>query len=83
MTALQSGTDQTIAQAHHLAYHDMLTGLPNRSLFNDNADQAILRGTRDKLAVSHEDLSPGEAAPVSAATSSAGSARRSRLPSVR
>ena len=31
------------AQAHHLAYHDMLTGLPNRSLFNDNAEQAMIR----------------------------------------
>jgi len=31
------------AQAHHLAYHDVLTGLPNRALFNDSADQAMLR----------------------------------------
>jgi diguanylate cyclase (GGDEF)-like protein len=31
------------AQAHHLAYHDVLTGLPNRALFNDTADQALLR----------------------------------------
>jgi diguanylate cyclase (GGDEF)-like protein len=31
------------AQAHHLAYHDVLTGLPNRALFNDNADQALIR----------------------------------------
>jgi len=31
------------AQAHHLAYHDVLTGLPNRALFNDNADQAVIR----------------------------------------
>src|SRR5215204_4332455 len=28
------------AQAHHLAYHDVLTGLPNRALFNDVAEQA-------------------------------------------
>ena len=31
------------AQAYHLAYHDVLTGLPNRALFNDKADQALLR----------------------------------------
>jgi len=31
------------AQAHHLAYHDVLTGLPNRALFNDNAEQALTR----------------------------------------
>ena len=31
------------AQAHHLAYHDVLTGLPNRALFNDMADNALLR----------------------------------------
>jgi diguanylate cyclase (GGDEF)-like protein len=31
------------AQAHHLAYHDVLTGLPNRALFSDNADQALIR----------------------------------------
>lgn len=27
------------AQAHHLAYHDTLTGLPNRALFNSIVDQ--------------------------------------------
>ena len=31
------------AQAHHLAYHDVLTGLPNRAMFNDTADKALLR----------------------------------------
>lgn len=31
------------AQAHHLAFHDGLTGLPNRALFNDRADQAMAR----------------------------------------
>jgi diguanylate cyclase (GGDEF)-like protein len=31
------------AQAHHLAYHDVLTGLPNRAMFNDNAEQALIR----------------------------------------
>lgn len=31
------------AQAHHLAYHDTLTGLPNRALFTANADKAMAR----------------------------------------
>ena len=31
------------AQAHHLAYHDVLTGLPNRAMFNDTADKELLR----------------------------------------
>ena len=31
------------AQAHHLAYHDALTGLPNRAMFNDSADSALTR----------------------------------------
>lgn len=31
------------AQAHHMAYHDALTGLPNRALFNNAVDEAILQ----------------------------------------
>ncbi len=31
----------------HLAHHDPLTGLPNRLLFNDRLDQAILRAQRE------------------------------------
>lgn len=31
------------AQAHHIAFHDALTGLPNRALFNDCAEQAMAR----------------------------------------
>jgi diguanylate cyclase (GGDEF)-like protein len=45
------------AQAHHLAYHDVLTGLPNRALFNDRADQALLRARHgEKMAVILLDL---------------------------
>jgi len=45
------------AQAHHLAYHDVLTGLPNRALFNDNADKAAIRARHgEKMAIMLLDL---------------------------
>ena len=31
------------AHAHHLAFHDVLTGLPNRAFFNAALDQALVR----------------------------------------
>jgi diguanylate cyclase (GGDEF)-like protein len=34
------------AQAHHLAFHDALTGLPNRAKFNDQADKEVARARR-------------------------------------
>jgi diguanylate cyclase (GGDEF)-like protein len=34
------------AQAQHLAFHDVLTGLPNRAKFNDRADKAVARARR-------------------------------------
>ncbi|MFJ4153607.1 putative bifunctional diguanylate cyclase/phosphodiesterase [Pseudomonas sp. NPDC089752] len=38
------------AQIHHMAHHDALTGLPNRTLFNERLKQALLRGHEgDKL----------------------------------
>ena len=36
------------AQAQHLAFHDVLTGLPNRALFDDRLDQALACAHRGK-----------------------------------
>ena len=39
------------AENEHLALHDALTDLPNRSLFHDRAQQAILAARRDETGV--------------------------------
>lgn len=45
------------AQAHHLAFHDVLTGLPNRALFDARLDQTLaMVGTGEQLAVLMLDL---------------------------
>ncbi|AKH42128.1 Cyclic di-GMP phosphodiesterase Gmr [Croceibacterium atlanticum] len=45
------------AQAHHLAYHDALTGLPNRALFNDRVEQALIKSRHgDAVAILLLDL---------------------------
>jgi diguanylate cyclase (GGDEF)-like protein len=43
---------------HHMAFHDALTGLPNRIVFNDRLGQAIRQAKRhdDKVAVLFFDL---------------------------
>jgi diguanylate cyclase (GGDEF)-like protein len=38
---------QAAKTVRHLAYHDPLTGLPNRSLFSDRLQQAIARAERE------------------------------------
>ena len=45
-------------QLRHLAHHDLLTGLPNRAMFEDRLEQALLRATRQDIcfAVLYVDL---------------------------
>ena len=38
-------------QIAHLAYHDQLTGLPNRTMFHEHLETALARADRHKLAV--------------------------------
>ena len=49
---------QAEARVHHMAYHDSLTGLPNRALLSDRLDRAMLAVQRSdrKLAVMFIDL---------------------------
>jgi predicted signal transduction protein with EAL and GGDEF domain len=41
---VQDGQDRL----HHQAFHDWLTGLPNRALFGDRLEQAVARHRRDQ-----------------------------------
>lgn len=54
---LAAATEQERA-ARHAAFHDVLTGLPNRALFNDRLDQGIAQANRHQwtLAVMFLDL---------------------------
>ena len=49
---------QAEARVHHMAYHDSLTGLPNRALLTDRLDRAMVAAQRAgrKLAVMFIDL---------------------------
>ena len=46
MTELESLVEKRTAELHRSATHDMLTGLPNRVLFNDRLTQALLLSRR-------------------------------------
>ncbi|HEV8690069.1 MAG TPA: EAL domain-containing protein [Ideonella sp.] len=60
MTIVRDMRDRHAAQAriHHLAHHDVLTGLPNRGAFMERLDQlmAAARESDDKLALLFIDL---------------------------
>jgi diguanylate cyclase (GGDEF)-like protein len=43
--------ERELALARHLAYHDPLTGLPNRALLLDRLQQAILQAERQNKAI--------------------------------
>ena len=49
---------QAEARVHHMAYHDSLTGLPNRALLSDRLDRAMLAAQRaeGRLALMFIDL---------------------------
>ncbi|MFC5462345.1 EAL domain-containing protein [Massilia niabensis] len=49
---------QAEARVHHMAYHDSLTGLPNRALLSDRLERSILAAQRSggKLAIMFLDL---------------------------
>ncbi len=46
--ALDESAEQS-GELHHMALHDVLTGLPNRSLVIDRADQMLVRSRRTQL----------------------------------
>ena len=42
---------RALAQIAHLAYHDQLTGLPNRAMFHEHLELALARADRNGVAV--------------------------------
>jgi len=60
LVAVMDVTEKRQAEARiaHMAHHDALTGLPNRVLFHERLDEALMRVRRDreKLAVLYLDL---------------------------
>ncbi len=60
LVAIMDVTEKRQAEARiaHMAHHDALTGLPNRLLFHERLDEALLpvRRDREKLAILYLDL---------------------------
>jgi diguanylate cyclase (GGDEF)-like protein/PAS domain S-box-containing protein len=46
-----TATKETALRMEHMAYHDILTGLPNRAMFQDHLELALARARRHDLAV--------------------------------
>jgi diguanylate cyclase (GGDEF)-like protein/PAS domain S-box-containing protein len=46
-----TASKETELRMEHMAYHDQLTGLPNRKMFEEHLELALARARRDELAV--------------------------------
>jgi PAS domain S-box-containing protein len=46
-----TATKELALRMEHMAYHDILTGLPNRAMFQDHLELALARARRHELAV--------------------------------
>jgi diguanylate cyclase (GGDEF)-like protein len=46
-----TATKEMALRMQHMAYHDILTGLPNRAMFQDHLELALARARRQELAV--------------------------------
>jgi diguanylate cyclase (GGDEF)-like protein/PAS domain S-box-containing protein len=46
-----TATKEAALRMQHLAYHDVLTGLPNRAMFQEHLELALARARRHQLAV--------------------------------
>src|SRR6476660_583019 len=59
-----TATKETALRMEHMAYHDILTGLPNRAMFQDHLELALARARRHELAVAVLFLDLAEFKPV-------------------